>query len=259
MDPVAFSIGPLQVHWYGIMYLVGFFGGYWLGIWRTTRPGSTWRKEEVADVMFYILFGVLIGGRLGYVLFYKPGEYLAHPVQILYVWQGGMAFHGALLGVVLAMWAYAKRTNRHFFEVSDFVAPLTPLGLGAGRIGNFINQELWGRVSDVPWAMIFRTDPLAEPRHPSMLYESFLEGILLFVILWFYSSRPRPVGRVSGMFLVCYGLFRMLVELVREPDAHLGYLAFGWVTMGQILSVPMVLFGAWLLFRKASTVSAPAT
>lgn len=258
IDPVAFSIGPLQVHWYGLMYLLGFFGGYWLGILRAGRPGSGWRKEEVADVMFYILFGVLIGGRLGYVFFYKPQEYLADPVQILYVWQGGMAFHGALVGVILAMWLFAHRTQRRFFAVADFVAPLTPLGLGAGRIGNYINQELWGRVSDMPWAMVFRTDPLGAPRHPSMLYEAFLEGLVLFVVVWVYSARPRSLGRVSGLFLVCYGVFRFAVEFVREPDAHLGYLAFGWVTMGQVLTMPMVLFGLWLLLRRVQDPAQPA-
>ncbi len=249
IDPVAFSVGPLKVHWYGLMYLLGFFVGYWLGVWRTRKPWCGWKKDEVADVMIYILFGVLIGGRLGYVFFYKPGDYLADPLQILFVWQGGMAFHGALVGVILAMWLFGRKTGRSFFAVADFVAPLTPIGLGAGRVGNFINQELWGKVSDAPWAMVFRTDPLSQPRHPSMLYEALLEGVVLFLILWFYSSRPRTVGRVSGMFLTCYGAFRFLVEFVREPDAHLGYLALGWVTMGQVLSLPMILFGLWLLFR----------
>ena len=249
IDPVAFSIGPLKVHWYGLMYLLGFFAGYWLGVWRTRKPWCGWKKDEVADVMIYILFGVLLGGRLGYVFFYKPGDYLADPLHILYVWQGGMAFHGALIGVILAMWFFGRRTGRSFFAVADFVAPLTPIGLGAGRVGNFINQELWGKVSDLPWAMVFRTDPLNQPRHPSMLYEALFEGVVLFLVLWFYSSRPRAVGRVSGMFLTCYGLFRFIVEFVREPDAHLGYLALGWVTMGQVLSLPMILFGLWLLFR----------
>jgi len=194
---------------------------------------------------------VLLGGRLGYVLFYKPAYYLSHPLEVAAVWSGGMSFHGALIGVIVAMWFYGVRTNRSFLTVSDFVAPLTPLGLFAGRIGNFINQELWGKVSSVPWAMQFpRTDPAMLPRHPSMLYEAMLEGLLLFIVLWLYSARPRERGRVSGLFLVIYGLSRFAVEFVRVPDAHLGYLALGWVTMGQILTVPMILFGLWLFLRR---------
>lgn len=248
-DPVAFSLGPVSVHWYGLMYLAGFAGGYGLGVLRAARPGSGWNSNEVADVLFYIAIGVILGGRLGYVLFYNPAYYLQNPLEILQLWSGGMSFHGGLLGVIAAMAWFARRTQRGFFQVADFIAPLTPLGLLAGRIGNFINQELWGRATDLPWAMVFpATDPARVPRHPSMLYEAFLEGAVLFAVLWIYSRRPRPTGRVSGLFLICYGVFRFLVEFVREPDAHIGYLALDWLTMGQVLSIPMVLFGLGLFF-----------
>jgi phosphatidylglycerol:prolipoprotein diacylglycerol transferase len=245
IDPVAFRIASWPVHWYGIMYLVGFLGGWGLGVYRARRPGSGWRPEEVADFLFYIAVGVILGARLGYALFYKTAHYLGHPLEILYLWEGGMSFHGGLIGVCLALYLYARRTRRPWLAVTDFLAPLAPVGLGPGRLGNFINQELWGRVTDLPWGMVFKTGgPL--PRHPSQLYEAALEGLVLFLVLWFYARAPRPVGAVSALFLVGYGLFRFLVELVREPDAHLGYLAFGWVTMGQVLSLPMILLGAGL-------------
>jgi phosphatidylglycerol---prolipoprotein diacylglyceryl transferase len=247
IDPVAVSIGPLKIHWYGLMYLVGFLGGWWLGAYRAGRPNSGWQRAEVGDILFYIALGVILGGRIGYVLFYNFGYYLRHPLEVFYVWTGGMSFHGGLLGVIVAMWWYGRRTQRGFFQVADFIAPLVPLGLGAGRIGNFINQELWGRVSDVPWAMVFARTGGPAPRHPSQLYEFALEGVALFVILWLYSARPRPAGAVSGLFLLCYGIFRFFVEFFRVPDAQLGYLALGWVTMGQILSLPMIAFGIGLL------------
>jgi phosphatidylglycerol---prolipoprotein diacylglyceryl transferase len=257
IDPVAFALGPLKVHWYGLMYLTGFVGGWALAVYRAGRPEYGWRREEVGDVLFYLAVGVIVGGRLGYVLFYNFGYYLKHPLEVFYLWTGGMSFHGGLLGVIAAMWLYARRTQRGFFAVADFIAPVAAIGLGAGRIGNFINQELWGRVSDVPWAMVFARTGGPQPRHPTQLYEFALEGVALFVILWLYSARPRPAGAVSGMFLVCYGAFRFFVEFFRVPDAHLGYLAFGWLTMGQILSVPMVLFGAWLLARAARRIHQP--
>ena len=248
IDPVAISLGPLKVHWYGLMYLVGFVGGWWLAVRQAKRPGSGWKPEEISDLLFYIVLGVILGGRLGYVLFYNLPHYLDHPLEIFYLWTGGMSFHGGLIGVILAMWYFGRKTQRAFFTVADFVAPVTPLGLGAGRLGNFINQELWGSVTTVPWGMVFQTGgPL--PRHPSQLYEFALEGVVLFVILWLYGRKPRPMAAMSGLFLVCYGVFRFLVEFVREPDVQLGYLAFDWVTMGQILSLPMILFGGWLLWR----------
>jgi phosphatidylglycerol:prolipoprotein diacylglycerol transferase len=247
IDPVALHLGPVKVHWYGLMYLIGFLGAWWLGSVRAKRPGSGWQPQEIADLIFYCALGVILGGRLGYVLFYNFAYYLKHPLEIFFIWSGGMSFHGGLLGVITAMWLYGRRTNRGFFRVADFVALLTPLGLGAGRLGNFINHELWGRVTDVPWGMVFaNAGPL--PRHPSQLYEFLLEGVVLFIILWIHARRPRPPASVSGLFLFCYGIFRFIVEFVREPDAQLGYLAFGWVTMGQVLSLPMILLGIWLVW-----------
>jgi phosphatidylglycerol:prolipoprotein diacylglycerol transferase len=246
IDPVAIQIGPLAVRWYGLMYVVGFLAGWWLGTVRARRPGSGWRPEEIADLLFYVALGVILGGRLGYVFFYNLPHYLAHPLEIFYIWQGGMSFHGGLIGVALALWLYARRTARPWLVVTDFLAPLAPLGLGPGRIGNFINQELWGRVTDLPWGMVFKNAG-PWPRHPSQLYEAFLEGLVLFVLLWWYTARPRPAGAASGLFLAGYGTFRFLVEFVREPDPQLGFLAFGWLTMGQLLSLPMILAGAGLL------------
>ncbi len=248
IDPVAFSLGPLRVHWYGLMYLVGFLGGAGLGIYRARRPESGWRSQEVWDLLFYVALGVIIGGRLGYVLLYNLPHYLAHPADLLRIWTGGMSFHGALIGVIVAVWLFARRSGRAFLSVGDFLAPLCPLGLAAGRIGNFVNQELWGRVTELPWGVVFAgAGPL--PRHPSQLYEAFLEGVVLFIVVWSYSARPRPLGAVSGLFLLCYGVFRCAVEFVREPDLHIGFLALGWVTMGQLLSVPLIAAGAWLLVR----------
>lgn len=254
IDPIAVQIGPLKVHWYGIMYLVGFVAAWWLGRIRANKPGSGWKAIEMDDVIFYLGLGVVFGGRLGYILFYDFAQYLDEPLRILKVWEGGMSFHGGLLGVITAMWLYGRKTGRSFFQVADFIAPLVPIGLGAGRIGNFINGELWGQVSTVPWAMVFpEGGPL--PRHPSQLYEAFLEGLVLFIILWVFSSKPRPAMAVSGLFLFCYGIFRFSVEFVRVPDAHLGYLALDWLTMGQILSTPMILGGIlllWLAYRPAN-------
>jgi len=245
-DPVALQLGPVSIRWYGLMYLVGFVGGLALGRLRVrTRPDLGWTTRDLDDLLFYCVLGVVLGGRLGYVLFYKFSEYMYDPIRILYVWEGGMSFHGGFLGVILAMWWFARRTHRTWFGVTDFLAPLAPLGLGAGRIGNFINAELWGRPTEVPWGMIFRNvDEL--PRHPSQLYEAALEGVLLFAILWFFSRKPRPTGAVSGLFLLGYGVLRFLVEFTREPDTFLGLLAMGW-SMGQWLSLPMILGGIAML------------
>lgn len=248
IDPVALQLGPVAIHWYGLMYLAGFLAGWWLGRVRAARPGSGWRPEEIGDLLFYLAVGVVVGGRLGYVVFYDFSRFLGDPLSLLRVWQGGMSFHGGLLGVLVAMGLYARRTGRPFFAVTDFLAPLVPPGLFAGRIGNFINGELWGGPTDLPWGMVVGGSRWGDvARHPSQLYEALLEGVVLFVILWLYSARPRPTMAVSGLFLMGYGGFRTLVEMVRVPDAHIGYLAFGWLTMGQALSIPMVVAGAILM------------
>ncbi|PAA44771.1 prolipoprotein diacylglyceryl transferase [Pseudomonas fragi] len=248
IDPVALAIGPLKIHWYGLMYLIG-IGAAWLILSRRlNRFDPTWTKEKLSDLVFWVAMGVIVGGRLGYVLFYDLSAYIANPLLIFEVWKGGMAFHGGLIGVMLAVWGFGKRNGKSFVQIMDFIAPVVPIGLGAGRIGNFINAELWGKASDVPWAMIFPTDPQQLARHPSQLYQFALEGVALFLILWLYSRKPRPTMAVSGMFALFYGIFRFIVEFVRVPDAQLGYLAFGWVTMGQILCIPMIAGGLFLIW-----------
>ena len=246
-DPVAIAVGPVKVHWYGLTYLVGFVVGWWLGRVRARKSWSPVTEEQVGDLLFYIALGVILGGRFGYVLFYNFDTFLADPLWLLRVWEGGMSFHGGLIGVMLAMWWFGRKLGRGFFAIADFVAPLVPVGLGAGRIGNFINGELWGKPTDVSWGMVFPQAPDAMARHPSQLYQFALEGVVLFVILWWFSAKPRPRMAVSGLFLICYGLFRFLVEFVRQPDPQLGYLAFDWLTMGQLLSFPMILAGAGLM------------
>lgn len=245
IDPVIIEIGPLAVRWYGLMYLLGFLFAMWLANRRADKPGSGWTREQVSDLLFAGFLGVVLGGRIGYVLFYNFDLFLADPLYLFKVWTGGMSFHGGLLGVIAAMFWYAHKQGRTFFNVADFVAPLVPFGLGVGRLGNFINGELWGRTTDVPWAMIFPSGgPL--PRHPSQLYEFFLEGLVLLIILNVFIRKPRPAGAVSGLFLLGYGCFRFIVEYFREPDAHLGLFG-GWISMGQILSLPMVIGGLLLM------------
>ncbi len=269
IDPVIFSvgpfniywigpIGPISVHWYGFMYLAGFATSWLLMRYRAERLGLEQAPQRMDDLIFYGALGVILGGRIGYVLFYGFSRLFSDPLYLFKVWDGGMSFHGGLIGVLLAMWLFGRRIERGFFELTDFIAPMVPLGLLAGRIGNFINGELWGKPSDLPWAMQVPCTRFPEvcsgayagfslPLHPSQLYEAGLEGVLLFLILWIYSHRPRPRMAVSGMFLVCYALFRFAVEFVRMPDAHIGYLAFGWFTMGQLLSLPMLAAGAVLI------------
>ena len=255
IDPVALSIGSLQLRWYGLMYLAGFGLGWLLGRWRASRPGSGWTGPDVDDLLTCVMIGIILGGRLGYVLFYDLPVYINDPMEIVRIWNGGMSFHGGLLGVLGAFWYFARTRGRTFLEVSDFIAPLIPQGLFFGRLGNIINGELWGKVSDAPWAVVFPgAGPL--PRHPSQLYEAALEGLALFIMVWVFSLKPRKTGAVSGLFALGYAVFRFAVEFVRMPDAQLGYLAFGWLTMGQLLCVPLMLAGAWLLCRKAPVLAA---
>ena len=245
-DPIAFQVGPLSVRWYGLMYLLAFVIVLVLGRQRIrTQPWHGWTRRDLDDILFLGVLGVILGGRLGYVLFYKLGEYVADPVRILFLWEGGMSFHGGFLGVLVAMLWFSHTRRKKWLAVTDFVAPLIPLGLGAGRVGNFINGELWGRVTDVSWAMVFpKVDN--RPRHPSQLYEFALEGLVLFALVWLFSRKPRPLGAVSAMFLLGYGALRFLVEYAREPDETPGLLAFGF-SMGQWLSLPMVVGGIALL------------
>ena len=245
IDPIAIQLGPLAIRWYGLMYLLAFLAFWWLGRRRARQTGLL-KAEQIDDLLFYGALGVILGGRFGYVFFYGFEQLLADPLYLLRIWQGGMSFHGGLLGVLVAAWLFGRKHGLGFFGVTDFIAPLAPPGLFFGRIGNFIGGELWGRHSDAPWAMVFaHAGPL--PRHPSQLYEAFLEGLVLFLLLWFYSAKPRPRMAVSGLFLAGYGAARTVVEFAREPDAHLGYLAGGWLTMGMLLSLPMVLAGALLM------------
>jgi phosphatidylglycerol---prolipoprotein diacylglyceryl transferase len=246
-DPIAFAIGPVAVRWYGLMYLIAFALFYVLGRLRLKQAGFT--TQALDDMLFYGALGVILGGRLGYVLFYKPAYYLQHPLEALYIWQGGMSFHGGLLGVVLAMWLYGRTRKIHFLSVMDFVAPLVPTGLAAGRMGNFINGELWGRATDpaAPWAMIFPQARDNIARHPSQLYQFALEGILLFVVIWIFSRKQRPRGAVAAAFTMGYGICRFIAEFAREPDNFLGLLALN-LSIGQWFSIPMILIGGAVLW-----------
>lgn len=248
INPVAFSLGPVQVHWYGLMYLVGFAGAWLLAYWRAQHYKLDWTAEQISDLIFYAALGVILGGRIGYMVFYNTQELLHHPWMLVKIWEGGMSFHGGLLGVILAILLFARKFKKSILAVGDFVVPLVPLGLAAGRVGNFINGELWGRVTDVPWAMIYpHVDQ--QPRHPSQVYEFGLEGIALFILVWCYAAKPRPEGRVAAVFLIGYSICRLIAECFRQPDAQMGFFAFGWLTMGQILSLPMLLLGLFLWWR----------
>ena len=265
IDPVALQLGPLAIHWYGLTYLAAFGLFMLLGVLRLkhqpfasiTGPGA-WSRRDVEDILFMGVMGVVIGGRVGYCLFYKPGYYLSHPLEILAVWQGGMSFHGGLLGVIVAMLWFAHTRKRHWLQVTDFIAPCVPTGLAAGRVGNFINGELWGRLSapDLPWGMVFSNSGTMLPRHPSQVYQFLLEGLLLFALLWLYARHPRKRGQVSAAFLIGYGVFRFTAEYFREPDSHLGLLALN-LSMGQWLCVPMVLGGlaVWVWASRQSKVA----
>jgi len=272
IDPIALALGPLRIHWYGLMYLLGFGAAWWLGR-RRVRAGRLPGVDEhgYGDLMFYGMLGVVIGGRIGYILFYDLSEYIAHPLQVLKIWEGGMSFHGGLIGVCGAVWLWSRRHRLHFMDTIEFVAPLVPPGLGFGRIGNFINGELWGKYTHADWGVVFPSglpmpfaamDPAtlraqfesgalnAFARHPSQLYQAALEGLVLFVVLWTFSAKPRPRYAVAGMFALLYGVFRFVVEFVRVPDEQLNYIAFGWLTMGQLLSVPLIVLGLFWLWRS---------
>lgn len=272
IDPVALHLGPLQIHWYGVMYLLAFAACWFLGR-RRIREGRLPGVDEAAygDLLFYGMLGTVLGGRIGYILFYDLATYVAHPLDVFKVWQGGMSFHGGLLGVLFAAWWWSRQRGQHFFDVADFIAPLVPPGIWFVRIGNFINGELWGKFTRANWGVVFPSAPeLAGisptelqarfasgalnqfARHPSPLYEATLEGLVMFVALWWYSRTPRPRYRIAALFALMYGSFRFLVEFVRVPDAQLGYLAFGWLTMGQILELPLIAFGLYCLWRSRS-------
>jgi phosphatidylglycerol:prolipoprotein diacylglycerol transferase len=264
----SLTLGPAAIRWYGLMYVIGFAVGWWLGRRRAAQPGSTWKPTDVDDLIFFAALGTILGGRLGWILFYGTEQVLADALTVFRIWEGGMSFHGGLVGVVIAVAIFARRRGRRLGDVTDFLVPLPGIGIFAGRVGNFINGELWGKPTDVPWAFVvdpsaglhpnqaaeairlcqrFGVDPCVLHVHASQLYEGLLEGLLLFAILWIYTSRPRPRLAPTGLFLICYGVFRFLVEFVRVPDENRGYLLLDWVTMGQILSLPMILLGAWLL------------
>lgn len=256
IDPVAFHIGSWPVYWYGLMYLIGFLGGWGMLSLRLRYSPRGFTQDQLSDIVFFAAMGAIIGGRLGYMLFYEWQTFVSDPLLFFKPWKGGMSFHGGLLGVLVALLFCVKKCKKPFLALTDLIAPIIPIGLGAGRIGNFINGELWGRVTQVPWGMVFPRGGIS-PRHPSQLYEFLLEGVLLFIILWFYSRKPRPLGAVSGLFALMYGIFRSTVEFFRQPDEQIGYF-FGWVTEGQLLSLPLILVGIFLLiwaYKKGRIVS----
>ena len=257
-DPFAIHIyGEFGIRWYGLAYLAAFIAGWWLLRIRARRLGEGWTNDMVGDLVFYVVLGIILGGRFGYVFFYSFDQFLDNPLWLFMIWKGGMSFHGGLLGVLTVFALYGRKVGKTFFEIADLVAPTVPVGLGFGRIANFINGELYGRVTDVPWGMIFPGEDL--PRHPSQLYQAVLEGFVLFAILWWFSVKPRPRMAVSGLFLLGYGCFRFIIEFVRQPDQDLGFIAFNWLTMGQVLSLPMVFLGVAFLiwaYRQQQTTSA---
>lgn len=251
INPVALDLGVMQVRWYGLMYLIGFLGGWYYGVKRSADTWRGWQAEWVGDMLFYVALGVILGGRLGYIFFYDLPHYTAHPLDMFKVWQGGMSFHGGLIGVIIAVWLYGQKVQKGMLEVTDFIAPFVPIGLFFGRIGNYINSELWGKVApeNSPFAMLVY-DPSVQamlPKYPTQLLEAILEGLVLGALLWWYSRTPRATGAVSGLFLIGYGCFRFTVEFWRMPDIQLGYLAWDWLTMGQVLCIPMVLGGMFLM------------
>jgi len=271
IDPIIFSLGPLAVRWYGLAYLAAFATCWWLGTLRANKPGSGWTAQEVSDVVFYGAVGAVLGGRMGYVFFYGFEQFLRDPVWLIRIWDGGMSFHGGLLGALAGLAWFGYRTHRSFFQVSDFVAPLVPLGLGFGRLGNFANTELPGRATESAFGLIYpcaadairSINPLCTgqwetfTRHPSPLYQAFTEGLVLFALVWLVSSRPQPTGLVSGVFLIGYGCLRFFTEFFRQPDSHLGFIAFEWLTMGQLLSLPMVIVGIIFVVYARSTTRTP--
>lgn len=252
IDPVAIHVGMLKIHWYGLMYVVGIISAWGLGLLRA-QSNTSWNKDQVADMIFYAACGIVLGGRLGYMLFYNIAALWQSPLEIFKVWDGGMSFHGGLCGVAIGLYVFARRYQKSWLQVTDFAVPLVPIGLAAGRLGNFINGELWGRVTTMPWGMVF-PDAGPLPRHPSQLYELFFEGVVLFLIIWWFSMKPRPRGSVSALFILLYGIFRFFIEFFRQPDSQLGFIAMGWMTRGQQLSLPMFVLGAvlfiWSYWRK---------
>jgi phosphatidylglycerol:prolipoprotein diacylglycerol transferase len=248
LNPIAFHIYTWPVHWYGLMYLTGFVGGWGLLALRLRQHPTIMTQTQLSDLIFAVALGVILGGRVGYMVFYQWHELMTHPLSLFKIWQGGMSFHGGLIGVLIAILWCAHTFHRPFLKLTDFITPVVPIGLGAGRIGNFINGELWGRPTTMPWGMVF-PEADALPRHPSQLYEFGLEGVLLFLILWCYSSKPRPMGAVSGWFAILYGVFRCVVECFREPDVGVGYIG-GWLTEGQLLSMPLIVAGVVLLYAS---------
>jgi len=264
IDPVALSIGPMKIHWYGIMYLLAFAFAWFLALRNSQRPWSPVKKTQVEDLIVYGAFGVILGGRLGYLLFYSADKWLADPTMLVRIWEGGMSFHGGLIGVAVSLLVYSRKYQVTFLSLADFATPLVPTGLFFGRIGNFIGQELYGRPTDVPWAMVFPADPQQLARHPSQLYEAALEGLVLFFIINWYARKPRLYGEVTGLFLILYGAFRFMIEFVRQPDTQFAgqsalLESFNWMTRGQTLCIPMVLLGLWFMRTSIRSMMGQST